>query len=197
MIETMAQTLLARFLIMLVLALSISAAQASDIRFESNDPAKKPFSVPLSQIEKRINDDASADGIVLSVSTKDRVLRVDIKEIPGKTSIAAALRVIMMIGRIAEATYTEMRFVDEGIDVFVIDGNKIREIGGQFVWGEEGKGQNPIHLTRLFADALRTPDGQRVSPPMTGSLLGDTRNAMNTLNKRFHSEWTMRTLKIR
>lgn len=197
MTGTLAKKLLTNLFIIFVLALSVFAAHASERLFESDDPAKKPFSVPISRIQERINNDSSADGNILSVFAKNHVLYVDIEEMPGKTSMAAVLRVIMMIGRLAEATYKEMRFSDEGVDVFVIDGEKIREIGGQFVWGEEGKGQNPIHLTRLFADALRTPDGQRVSPPMTGSLLGDTSNAMETINKRFHPEWTMRTLKIR
>ncbi|MDZ7759474.1 MAG: hypothetical protein U5L00_04360 [Desulfovermiculus sp.] len=183
-------------ILIILLVLSTYTAHASERRFESDDPAKKPFSVPLSKIQKRINNDPSADGIVLSASTINRVLCIDIKEIPGETSAAAVLRVVMMIGRLAEDTYTEMCFADEGVDVFIIDGEKIREIGVQFVWGEEGEGQNPIHLIRLFADALRTPDGQRVSPPMTGSLLGDTQKALETINKRFHPEWTMRTLKV-
>ena len=173
------------------------ATQTSDQRFASDDPAKAPFSVPVFLIEERINRDESADGIRLSISTSGKIMRVDIKEIPGRTSIAAVIRVIMMIGRLAESDYTEMRFSDEGTDIFVIDGKKIREIGNQFVWGEEGKGQNPIHLMRLFVDALRTPDGMRVAPPMTGSLLGDTNIAITTINKRFHPEWTMRTIDVR
>lgn len=182
---------------MTILVFSTYTAYALEKTYEGDSLAKKPFSVPLSKIQNRINNDPSADGIILSTSTRNGVLCIDIKEMPGETSAAAVLRVVMMIGRLAEDTYTEMLFVDEGEDVFVIDGEKIREIGVQFVWGEEGKGQNPIHLIRLFADALRTPDGQRVAPPMTGSLLGDTHKALEMINKRFHPEWTMRTLRLK
>lgn len=186
-------------LMLIVGLLSVPAVslRASGELFQSGDPAKTPLSVPLDRIEDRINSDESADGIVLYIVTRDDVMRVDIKEMPGKTSMAAVLRVIMMIGRLAEPKYKEMRIVDEGADIFAIDGVKIRDIGSQFVWGEEGKGQNPIHLIRLFVDALRTPDGQRVAPEMTGSLFGDTSIAMKTINERFHPDWTMKTLKMR
>ncbi|BCB08135.1 hypothetical protein HHSLTHF2_20250 [Vreelandella venusta] len=181
------------FAIFLFVTISV---HGSDAIFESDDPEKLPFSVPVSQIQQRINLAPSADGIVMSIDYNGNVLNLDIKKIPGDTSIAAVLRVVMMIGRLVEQDYDEMRFVDDEDVIFTIRGSEIKEIGRQFVWGEQGKGQNPIHLTRLFADSLRTPDGNRVSPPMTGSLLGDTRNAMETINQRFHPEWTLRSLDI-
>ncbi|WP_445012007.1 hypothetical protein [Vreelandella stevensii] len=181
------------FAVFLFTAISV---YAENTLFESDDPEKLPFSVSVSEIQQRINLDPSADGIIMSIDYDGNALNVDIKKIPGDTSIAAVLRVVMMIGRLVEQDYDEMHFVDDEDVIFIIEGSEIKEIGRQFVWGEQGKGQNPIHLTRLFADSLRTPDGNRVSPPMTGSLLGDTRNAMETINQRFHPEWTLRSLDI-
>lgn len=171
-------------------------AQGVDSRFDSSDPAKSPQTVPLSQIEARINGDAAADGIVLSIKATDHVLRLDIKAMPGKTSVAAATRVVFMTARLAKPDYTEMRFSDEGQDLFVIDGPTIRDIGRQFIWGEEGKGQNPIHLIRLFVDALRYPDGSRVAPVYPGSLFGDTSVSTQTMVNVFNPQWVLKTTKV-
>lgn len=174
------------------LSCAIATAQDNDPRFDSADPTKAPVSVPLSGLERRINDDPAAEGIKMSVVADGRVLRLDILSMPGSTSMAATERVIFMIARVARADYDEMRFSDEGVDLFVIDGNAVRAIGRQFVWGEEGKGQNPIHLLRLFVDALRLPDGTRAAPPFPGSLLGDTNATMNFLTKVFSPAWVLR-----
>lgn len=175
---------------------TLASAQDEDSRFDSTDPAKAPLSVPLSQIENRINGDPSADGIVLAITVKDRIMRMDLKAMPGTTSVAAATRVVFMIGRLAEPDYTELRFSDEGKDLFVIDGDAIRGIGRQFVWGEEGRGQNPIHLIRLFVDALRYPDGTRVAPEFPGSLLGDTTLATRTMVDVFNPGWVLKNTKV-
>lgn len=175
---------------------TLASAQDEDSRFDSTDPAKAPLSVSLSQIENRINGDPAADGIVLAITVKDEIMRIDLKAMPGTTSVAAATRVIFMIGRLAEPDYTELRFSDEGKDLFVIDGDAIRGIGRQFVWGEEGRGQNPIHLIRLFVDALRYPDGTRVAPEFTGSLLGDTTVSTRTMVDVFNPEWVLKNTKV-
>lgn len=175
---------------------TVASAQTEDSPFDSADPAKTPLTVPLSQIEKRINDDPAADGIVLAISVEDGIMRIDLKAMPGTTSVAAATRVVFMIGRLAEADYTEMRFSDEGEDLFVIDGDTIRSIGREFVWGEEGRGQNPIHLIRLFVDALRYPDGSRVAPEFPGSLLGDTTVSTRTMVDVFNPEWVVKNTEM-
>lgn len=178
------------------LASTSASAQEADSRFESADPDKAPQSVPLSKIEKRINDDGAADGIVLSIKASDHVLRLDITSMPGTTSVAAATRVVFMTARLAKPDYTEMRFTDEGQDLFVIDGPTIRDIGRQFVWGEQGKGQNPIHLIRLFVDALRYPDGTRVAPVYPGSLFGDTSVSTQTMVNIFNPQWVVKNTKM-
>lgn len=178
-----------------VLAVTASG-QEVDSRFDSSDPAKAPQTVPLSQIEARINGDAAADGIVMTIKATDHVLRLDIKSMPGKTSVAAATRVVFMTARLAKPDYTEMRFSDEGQDLFVIDGPTIRDIGRQFIWGEEGKGQNPIHLIRLFVDALRHPDGSRVAPVYPGSLFGDTSVSTQTMVNVFNPQWVLKNTKV-
>ena len=173
------------------------AADTTDPRFDSPDPKKAPFSVPLNEIQQRINSDPAADGAEFKIAVSEGVLRLDLLAIPGTTSVAAVPRCIFMVARLAVSDYKEMRFSDEGKDIFVIDGSSVRDIGRQFVWGEEDKGQNPIHLLRLFTDALRNPDATRVMPPLTGSLLGDTMQAMETMNKQFHPRWTLATTRMK
>jgi len=169
-----------------------AVAQETDPRFDSADPAKAPFTVPLDQLEQRINSDPAADGIKMSIAVDGRVLRLDILSVPGTTSVAATQRVVFMTARLGKDDYDEMRFSDEGTDVFVIDGKTVRSIGRQFVWGEEGKGQNPIYLMRLFVDALKRPDGSRAAPPFNGSLMGDTTRTMEFLNQQFTPAWVLR-----
>ena len=178
-------------IILLVFGAPLFAQEPADSRFDSDDPAKAPFSVPLNEIEKRINNDPAADGILLSIKVKDKILRLDLIAMPGKTSMAVATRVVFITARLAKPDYTEMRFTDEGKDLFVIDGEAIRNIGRQFVWGEPNKGQNPIHLTRLFVDALRYPDGSRVAPVFPGSLFGDTAIATKTMTEIFNRQWVL------
>jgi hypothetical protein len=123
-------------------------------------------------------------------------MRLDITAMPGTTSVAAAMRVVLMTARLAKPDYAEMRFANEGKDLFVIDGSAIRDIGRQFVWAEEDKGQNPIHLIRLFIDALRYPDGTRVAPVFPGSLFGDTSVAIKTMTDIFNPEWVIKGTRI-
>ena len=186
-------------LVSLLLCMSTAqlSAQDADPRFDSTDPAKTPFVVPLSQIEKRINSDRAADSVRLTIEATAGVLRLDVIEMPGATSVAAATRLVFMTARLAKPDYIEMRFADEGEDLFVIDGPRIREIGRQFVWSEEGQGQNPIHLLRLFVDALRYPDGSRVAPPFPGSLFGDTSTAIKVMADVFNPRWVIANTKIR
>jgi hypothetical protein len=176
---------------LLLLIVRPSLGQEQDPRFDSADPAKAPLSVPLDRLEQRINGDAAADGIKMGITTEGRILRLDILSVPGSTSVAATQRVILMIARLAKPDYDEMRFSDAGSDLFVIDGTTIRAIGRQFVWGEEGKGQNPIYLMRLFVDALKLPDGSRAAAPFNGSLLGDTSKTLDFLNKQFTPAWVL------
>lgn len=183
-----------KVLLALLLLGGFSAGRAEN--FQSIDAAKKPFSVPLSQLEERINSDPFASGAEFKIRASGRILRVDLVSIPGETSVAAVMRCIFMIGRLGEEKYDEMRFSDGGTDTFLIAGEKIREIGEQFLWGEEG-GQNPIHLLRLFADSLRYPDGSRVIAPLTGSLLGDTSRSINAINDIFHKNWTLENTILR
>lgn len=164
---------------------------------DSEDPGKTPFSVPLDQIEERLNNDPSSEGIHLDIEENGRELWVDIESVPGETSAAAVLRVIFMLGRLAEANYETLIFSDQGEKIFSIDGQAIRDIGRQFVWGEEGKGQNPIVLVRRFVDQLRAKSGGRAAPEFTGSLLGDTQKTMEFINKRFHRKWTFKTIEIK
>jgi hypothetical protein len=174
----------------------VARADSRNPLFDSDDPGKLPLSVPLSQIEQRINSDPTADGIQMSITVKDRVMRLDVVAMPGTTSMAAATRLVFMTARLAKPDYDEMRFSDEGQDLYVISGETIRGIGRQFVWGEHGKGQNPIYLMRLFVDALHFPDGSRAAPPFPGSLLGDTSLTTQFMARSFNQNWIMRNTKV-
>lgn len=188
---------LGRWALFAALCLISATPQAANEAFASSDPAKRPHSVPLDALQERVNSDPFAAGGEFAISVKDRVLRIDLVAIPGDASAAVALRVLFMIGRIAEAEYDEVRLTDEGKDVFLIEGTTFQDIGAQFVWGEAERGQNPIHLIRLLADALRYPDGRRVAAPFNGSLLGDTNRAVTAINEHVHRHWTLPTTRLK
>ncbi len=48
-------------------SVTAALAQETDSRFDSNDPAKTPLSVPLSGLEERINNDPAADGVKMTI----------------------------------------------------------------------------------------------------------------------------------
>jgi hypothetical protein len=169
---------------------------STDPVFQSKDPDKTPFSVPIAELEQRLNNDPSSDGVKMHIGHHDGVLSFDIYESPGETSAAAIVRVLFMAFRLAEKDYTRVSLVDTGTEIFSLDASDAQSIGQQFVWGEAGAGQNPIALIRQFADALRDDSGNRVAPPFNGSLLGDTSKALDTLNDRFHPDWTFATIDI-
>jgi hypothetical protein len=166
-------------------------------RFESADPQKEPFSVPLSSLEDRINTDPSAEGVKMHIGHGNGILSFDIYETPGDTSAAAVLRVLFMAFRLAEKDYSKVNLTDSGSVIFSLVGQAAQSIGQQFVWGEAGAGQNPIALIRQFADALVDQNGNRVAPPFNGHLLGDTTRALDTVNKRLHPDWTFATIDIK
>ena len=165
--------------------------------FESSDPEKKPRHVPISALEATINRAEWSDGIEVSVEHCGRDLCLDLISIPGETPLVAVVRVIFIVGRLTMEEFEALKLVDEGEVVYVIEGDRIREIGAAFVWGEPDNGQNPIHLNRMFVDAVRLPDGSRANPRFTGSLLGDTNLSMRFLGEDFARNFVLSALEPR
>ncbi len=58
--------------------------------------------------------------------------------------MAAAERLIFITARLAKPEYDEMRFSDEGADLYVIDGDTVRGIGREFLWGEKARAKTPF-----------------------------------------------------
>lgn len=193
----MTTTMRGIWLLWVALGMASVAPAAANEAFVSSDPTKRPHSVPLDALQERINSDPFAGGGEFAISATDRVLRIDLVAMDGDESAVVPLRVLFMIGRIAEPVYDEVRLTDAGKDVFVIAGQSFRDIGAQFVWGEAERGQNPIHLIRLFANALRFPDGKRVAQPFNGSLMGDTNRALAAINDHVHRHWTLATTRLK
>lgn len=161
-------------------------------------PEHEPNSVPLSDLGDFLNTFPTAEGIKFEVDVRPGELWIDILEYPGEVSVAAASRILFIVGRLADGEFGSLVLADAGDGLFKISESDIRDIGCQFVWGARGRGQNPIALIRQFADALEHYDtGRHVAPRFTGSLMGDTNRAMNVLNEAVTPQWVLRTVKIK
>jgi hypothetical protein len=169
---------------------SVAGLQNNSL-FDSDDPTKEPFSVPLANLQKHVNAMSSSDGITYRIETRGRVMDLDLVSIPGDTSLAAVTRTIFIIGRLAQREYDQISFSDRGKTLFTIEANKIQKIGRQFLWGERNKGQNPIALIRQFAGAVII---EKTGQPLTflnGSLLGDTTRSNAAMNNVFNRQWVI------
>ena len=161
-------------------------------------PEHEPNSVPVSELGAFLSTFPTAEGIKFKVEIKPDELWIDVLEYPGKVSVAAASRIVFIIGRIVDGEFGSLVLADAGEGLFRISEDDIKAIGCQFVWGVEGRGQNPIALIRQFADALTYYDtGHRVAMPFNGSLLGDTNKAMAVLNQAVNPQWVLRTVEIK
>jgi hypothetical protein len=121
--------------------------------------------------------------VTWSVKACDGALCLDIVGLSEDARPVDVLRGIWIAGRMVEEDFSEMRLIDGQTILYRLPWERIREIGEAFVWGEEAGGQNPIHLQRMFVEALRRADASRVAPFMNGSLLGDTSIALDVINK--------------
>ncbi|PIE14862.1 MAG: hypothetical protein CSA68_09335 [Rhodobacterales bacterium] len=161
-------------------------------------PEHEPNSVAVSDLNDFLATFPTAEGIKFDVEVKPGELWIDVLEYPGEVTVAAASRILFIIGRIADGEFGSLVLADAGEGLFRISEDDIRSIGCQFVWGVEGRGQNPIALLREFADALTYYDtGHRVALPFNGSLLGDTHKALDMLNEAVNPQWVLRTVEVK
>jgi len=176
----------------------VQANSCGDKYFAGTLPEHEVGSVELSELANFLDTFPTADGIKFDVDIRPNELWIDVLEYPGDVTMAAASRILFIIGRIADGEFGELVLADNGEGLYKISEESIRAIGCQFVWGVEGRGQNPIALIRDFADNLEYYDsGQRVAARFTGSLLGDTTAAMDVLNKYVNRNWVLRTVVIK
>jgi|JI7StandDraft_1071085.scaffolds.fasta_scaffold307921_1 hypothetical protein len=135
------------------------------------------------------------EGVKVSIEEQGDELWVDVTEYPGAASLAAAVRIAWLIGRVSSGSHQSVVFSDEGKGLYVIDETTLAHIGCRFVVEQEG-GENPIVLMREFYDALLTyEDKTRVAPEYNGSLLGDTNTALTVNNEVFVPGWVLSAIK--
>lgn len=158
----------------------------------------EPNAIALPELEAHLNQLSVAEGIGFDIELKDDGLWIDVTEYPGNVTLAAASRVLFIIGRITDGQFGSMVLSDNGKGVFRISEPDIRAIGCQFVWSVPNHGENPIVLVREFADALTYYDtGGRVALPYNGSPLGDTQKALSVLNDALVPKWVLKTVVIK
>ena len=163
--------------------------------FSGKNDLTKPSSVMVSSIPEFVESASWSDGIRVTASEQGDDVLLDVVEFPGTTSVAAAARVVWLIGRVMDTDAKKVVFVDEDEPLFAIDAAVLKNIGCRFVIGEEA-GENPIALMREFYDAVvHSASGKRIAPVFTGSLLGDTSAAMVVNNEVFVPGWVMSAVK--
>lgn len=175
-----------------------SANQCSTPYFAGTLPEHEVASVKVSQLGEFLGSFPTAEGVKFDIDVRPEELWVDVVEYPGDVTVAAASRILFIIGRVADGEFGKLVLADEGEGIYQISEADIRAIGCQFVWGVEGRGQNAIALVRQLADNLEYyGTGQRVGRRFTGAPLGDTMAALDVLNNFINPNWVMRTVVIK
>lgn len=166
--------------------------------FAGTLPEHEVGSVPLSNLGAFLDSFPTAEAIKFEIDIRTDELWIDVLEYPSSVTIAAASRILFIIGRIVDGEFGTLVLADDGEGIYQISESDIRAIGCQFVWGVEGRGQNPIALVRQLADNLEYyGTGQRVARRFNGSPLGDTMAALDVLNNFINPNWVMRTVQIK
>ncbi|MGZ2381764.1 hypothetical protein [Rhizobium brockwellii] len=161
-------------------------------------PEHQVDSIDVSSLQSFLDKAPVFDGIKFEVTRKGGELWLDIVSYPGDLTALASIRTLFVIGRVLKPDYSKLVLADKHEGEFEISYRDLHSLGCQFVWGVEGRGQNPIALNRDLTDALRYyPAGERVAPPFTGSLLGDTNVMLTTLNQIVYPQWLLKTLEVR
>lgn len=161
-------------------------------------PEHKVDSISVGSLQSFLDTSPVFDGIKFRASRKGTELWLDVVSYPRDVTALASIRTIFVIGRVVKPEYSALVLADKADGEFEISYRDLHAIGCQFVWGVEGRGQNPIALNRDLTDALRYyPKGARVAPPFNGSLLGDTNIMLSTLNEIVYPRWLLRTVEIK
>lgn len=161
-------------------------------------PEHQVDSISASALQSFLDSAPVVDGIKFQVTLKGGELWLDIVSYPGDLTALASIRTLFVIGRVVKPEYSKLVLADKSEGEFEISYRDLHTIGCQFVWGVQGRGQNPIALNRDLTDALRYyPTGVRVAPPFNGSLLGDTNIMLTTLNNLVYPRWLLKTVEIK
>lgn len=164
-------------------------------RFSSSQAYLQPLSVPASEIGDHLTASKWSDGIQVTSQRQGKDIWLDITHFPGTTTAAAGPRIIMMAGRLADESFSNLVLSDHGNGIFLISEPDIRSIGCRFIWGVEG-GENPIALLReMYAKMVWFETHQPLSTRWNGSLLGDTMTATSINNDIVIPKWVMSAVK--
>lgn len=160
-------------------------------------PEHEVDTVSAAELKAYLDSTPIIDGIEFDVSYRGGEIWLDIVRYPGDVTMLASIRSMFVIGRVVRPEYEKLVLANDGKGLFEISYKSLHAIGCQFVWGIEGKGQNPIALNRELADALRFyGTGERVASPFNGSLMGDTSKMLSTFNDVIYPQWVLKTVTI-
>src|SRR4051812_34538682 len=188
--------------IALMAVLGANAAVANEVpywlhsqAFEAHDPVRKAHSISVAEIDNYVNTEEASTGVTWKVQPcHGPALCLDVVHLKGTSRPLDVVRGIWIVGRMVSEDFPEMDLVDGDKVVYRIDWKRIREVGKAFVWKEEGNGQNPIHLNRMFVDSLRNADGSHAAHPMNGSLMGDTMIAIKFMTDELTPKFALSAL---
>lgn len=126
---------------------------------------------------------------VVSVATyhqhliKPSVLVFDLRSISGETSQLDVMRALFQAAESLQASsFNEVILAYKGTPKFKISGDYFKKMGDEYSW------QNPIYLTRSFAENTLTLQDKRAFSTWTGGALGVIARQMDDL-KKLHHQW--------
>ncbi|QMU59032.1 MAG: hypothetical protein GKR98_13025 [Boseongicola sp.] len=154
----------------------------------SSDPHLAAGSVPNTSLDQHLNLSQYAHGIQFDIEQDGGDLRVDIIGYPAEAQLAAGLFMLLQISRLAQDDFERLVLVEEGEEIFSLDGQIARRNGCQALWGVSTAG-SPLPLFVDIMGAVKDAEGHVLIPRYSGNWLSDMNIALEAFNEAIAPEW--------
>lgn len=114
------------------------------------------------------------------------VIVFDLRSISGDASQIDVMRALFQSAKALKGkTYKEVILAYKGSKKFKLKGVYFQKMGDEYDW------QNPVYMTRTFAENVQKLDGKPAFSKWSGGILGVVKNQMDDLNS-LHKEWYLK-----
>ncbi len=111
------------------------------------------------------------------------VLVFDLRSVSATTSQADVMRVFFQTAdSLHEKSFDQVILAYKGTAKFMVPGDHFKKIGVEYSW------QNPVLLTRTFAQNVTDLNGERAFSTWTGGLFAVVKNQLDDLGS-LHRQW--------
>lgn len=114
------------------------------------------------------------------------VLIFDLRSISGDASQIDVMRALFQSAKALKGkSYSEVILAYKGSPKFKLKGRYFQKMGDEYDW------QNPVYMTRTFAENVQKLNGKPAFGKWTGGMLGVVKNQMDDLSS-LHKDWYLK-----